>query len=294
MTRLVSHQKKPQKSWEKQYNRRDHTGRNTRLSDRLIGIIPEEIRKTVPDRYEVIGDIVVITLPDHLSSYGGAITDAILSTRPRTRTILRKVTTRSGSHRVAEYIPILGSTTRTRYRESGFIYQVDLASAFFTSRMAGEHQRISAMIRPDETVLIPFAGIGPFVIPVASKGARVIAIEINPDACRLLRENIHLNRCSARVEILRADARTTEKILHSLVDRVIIPAPYGLDGTLPDMSRVVKPGGYIHYYTFQNRDSATAMAGRLHDDGYEVLRYHRCGNVAPSVSRWVYDIRKRG
>lgn len=292
--RPVLHQKKPQQSWEKQRNRRDYTGRNTRLSDRLIGKIPEDIRRTVPDRYEVIGDIVVITLPDHLSSFRDAIAGAILSAHPRTRTILRKVTTRNGSHRIAEYLPIMGSATRTRYREAGFIYQVDLATAFFTSRMAGEHQRISAMVRPDETVLIPFAGVGPFVIPVASKGARVIAIEINPDACRLLRENIHLNRCSTRVEILRADARTTEKILNSLVDRVIIPAPYGLDGTLPNMCRVVKPRGYIHYYTFQNRDSATAIAGQLHDDGYEVLRYHRCGNVAPSVSRWVYDIRKRG
>jgi tRNA (guanine37-N1)-methyltransferase len=54
----------------------------------------------------------------------------------------------------------------------------------------------------------------------------------------------------------------------------------------------IKPGGIIHFTTFKNRNQADALAGEFARKGFEVVERRRCGNVAPSVSRWVFDLVK--
>ena len=263
-----------------------------RLSESLKGVIPDHLLPIVPDRYEVIGDIAVIMLPDPLLAYRTEIAGSIIAHRRNIRTILRRVSKREGEIRVAGYERITGSTTTTICRESGFSYQVDLAHAFFTTRLAGEHQRIAAMVKPGEQIFVPFAGVGPFVIPPAARGAKVIALEINPAACRLLRENLRLNNLTREVAIIRGDARSASILLCCQADRAIIPTPYGLDDAFGPVEQVVKPGGRIHFYTFKNRKQAEGLISTFEESGFTVERFHRCGNVAPSVSRWVYDLKK--
>lgn len=260
------------------------------LSKVLREVIPKSLHHLIPDRFEVIGDIAILSIPDELSQYQTTIAKALISQRRSITTVLRRVSKMGGTCRIAGYQPIIGTKTRTLYKESGFRYRVDLSHAFFTSRLAGERQRISGIIRPGELVLVPFAGVGPFVIPVAARGAQVIAIEINPDACLLLRENIRLNHLEDRVAIIMGDASLACRMLKIMSDRAIIPTPYGLDETLIPLSRMVREGGSIHFYTFDNRDGAQERANILSQSGFNVDRFHRCGNVAPSVSRWVYDL----
>ncbi len=257
----------------------------------LIGVIPETLHSHIPRRFEVIGDIAVVSFPDELIPYQLQIARSIIADRHNVTTVLRRVSKRSNYHRVAHYEPIIGTKTSTTYRESGFVYRVDLSNVFFTTRLAGEHQRISAQIQPGELVLLPFAGVGPFVIPAAAREAKVIAIEKNPHACQLLLENVRLNHCADQVLMIQGDARTTHLMLKIRADRVIIPTPYGLDEIFPLLSRMVKPGGVIHYYTFHNQSGAEELARDFLASGFVVDRLHRCGNVAPSVSRWVFDLR---
>ena len=263
------------------------------LQQHLIGIIPADLISRLPGGYEVIGDIAVITIPEELLPYCTDIAEAIIKIRKNIRTVLRRVSKREGDRRVATYLPIIGFGTRTIHRESGFSYQVDIATSFCTTRLVGERQRITSLIEPGETVLIPFAGVGPFAIPVAARGARIIAIEMNPDACNLLKENAIRNHVESRVTIIRGNAMTTDTMIRCLVDRAIIPTPYCLDEALLPISRMVKPGGWIHYYTFKNRAQAEDLRAGFTSAGYEEIRVHRCGNVAPSVSRWVYDMKTR-
>jgi len=207
--------------------------------------------------------------------------------------VLRKTSKRSDGRRVATYEPIIGTDTSTIHHEFGYRYHVDLTAAFFTTRLSGERQRISSLITPDETVLIPFAGVGPFVIPVAARCSRTVAIELNPDACHLLHKNTRLNRVDNRVGIIRGDAMRADTMIATGFDRAIIPTPYGLDKALALISDLVKPGGWIHFYTFKNKSEAGDLINLYSLSGYEVFRVHRCGNVAPAVSRWVYDLRKK-
>jgi tRNA (guanine37-N1)-methyltransferase len=263
------------------------------LRKRLIGIIPDDLLSRLPGGYEIIGNIAVITIPDVLLPYRNDIAAAVMRDRICLKTVLRRISKCEGDRRVASYEPLIGSGTRTIHREAGFSYLIDLSTSFFTTRLVGERQRITKLIQPEEIVLIPFAGIGPFAIPAASRGARIIAIEMNPDACNLLRDNAIRNHVESRLIIIRGDAMRADIMLTCQVDRIIIPTPYGLDDALFPISRVAKPGGLIHFYTFKNRKQVEDLKVHFTDAGYEVIRVHRCGNVAPSVSRWVYDMKTR-
>ena len=261
------------------------------FSPALQEIIPEPLHRLVPERFEVIGDIAIISIPDELSPYQQAIASSLIAQRHNITTVLKRVSKRSGACRVAEFEPITGTKTRTIYREFRFRYRVDLSHAFFTSRLAGERRRISAMVRPGEIVLVPFAGVGPFAIPAAARGAKVIAVEINPEACHLLKENSRLNRVEDRITVICGDASMAGRMLRIRADRAILPTPYGLEEAFKPLSRIVKAGGIIHYYTFDTHNGAQDRARNFRDCGFLVDRIHRCGNVAPSVSRWVFDLR---
>lgn len=271
--------------------RKGRGGAGRRISDLLAGTVPADLIPLVPDRFEVIGDIAVISIPPELLPYRAEIADSLMKTRRSIRTVLRRISHRDGLHRVALYEPVTGSGTTTRYREFGFVYRVDLAQAFCSTRLAGERRRIAIQIRPGERVFIPYAGYGPFVIPAAAQGAEVVALEINPTACRLLAENLRTNHLEQSVLVIRGDAWKC-RIRPGTTDRAIIPSPYGSDRIPGPAAEAVRPGGWIHLYTLQPAREAEQVREELLNAGYRVARYHRCGNVAPGISRWVYDLQK--
>ena len=52
-----------------------------------------------------------------------------------------------------------------------------------------------------------FAGVGPFAIPAAKKGCKVISNDLNPDSCHWLRCNAQLNKVNDRVTVYELDGR---------------------------------------------------------------------------------------
>ena len=73
-------------------------------------------------------------------------------------------------------------------------------------------------------------------------------------------------------------------------DRVIIPTPYGQDHILDMVSPLIKRGGMIYFYTFKKRLQIGGLIEKFRNMDLDVEYYRRCGNVAPGVSRWVFDL----
>jgi len=182
---------------------------------------------------------------------------------------------------------------KTTRRENGFSYRLDLKSSFFTPRLAHERLRVTCQVQAGESVLVLFAGAGPFVIPSASRGARVVAVEQNPDACRRLVENLLKNRVSERVTVIPGDTFDPALLPDEQFDRAIIPAPYGRDEIFDLAATRVRHKGMLHFYTFKNVKQSRVREQEFEKEGYDVIFWHRCGNVAPAVSRWVFDLRQR-
>jgi tRNA (guanine37-N1)-methyltransferase len=262
------------------------------LKEDLAGIIPDDLLCSLSDRFEVIGDIAILSLQKNLDPYKKTIATTLLARRRNLCTVLNKVTKVTGDGRTARYEILAGETTVTLHREFGSEYRLDVGKTFFSSRLAYERKRVTGQVRPGERVLVPFCGVGPFVIPAAAQGAHVVAIEKNEGAFPWLLENISRNRMDRNITALRGDAFDTPLLVPDDFDRAIIPTPYGMDGILDVIAPRVKSGGMVHFYTFKKRHQIPGLVEDFILRGLFPVFYRSCGNVAPNVSRWVFDLKK--
>ncbi len=260
----------------------------------LAGIIPDEKQRLIRDHFDVIGDIAVVTIPPGLEEYRDEIALAVISLRRNIRTVLAKSSIVEHEERVPAYEFLIGSSTYTEHKEFGYRYRLDLAEVFFTGRLSTERQRVAGLVEPGEGVLVPFCGVGPFVVPAAAKGATVVAIEKNPAALHWLHENLALNRVADRVRVIPADAFSLPDLAGSPFDRVICPTPYGRDEILEILAPLVRDGGMIHFYTFKKEQQISGLLEDFVNRGLPPRFYHRCGYVAPGVGRYVFDLEKSG
>ena len=264
------------------------------LSSRCADHLPSHMSHLVPDHYDVIGDVAIVTLPDLLVPYAEVIGRCIAEERHSIRSVCLRITPIKGTRRTAEYMVIYGrDDTGTVHCEYGCTYHLDVKSAFYNSRLASERHRVACSVRDGERVLVPFAGVGPFVVPAAQRGAQVTAIEINPDACGFLRENIRENGVEDHVTVFEGDAMQLLPSCGGAYDRAIVPTPYGMNTVLDEVIPLVRRGGVIHFYTFAVPEDTDILSAKFRGMGCVVGGMRRCGNVAPGVSRWVFDLRIR-
>jgi len=264
-----------------------------RLKERLAGIVPEEMLAYLSSRFHVIGDIAILSLEPELEGYKELIASALLDQCRNVHTVFNKTTPVEGEKRTSRLELLAGEgSSVTVHREFGYCYHVDVAKVFFNSHLGYERMRVAGQVRVGEEVLALFAGVGPFAIPPAARGARVVALEKNSEACRWLAVNARVNGVEERIAIVNADAFSMASLLKKRFERVIVPTPYGLDWIVDCLPRMVRRGGIVHFYTFKKAQQIEGLKRSYENLGLEVLRCRRCGNVAPFVSRWAFDMQK--
>ncbi|MDD1693218.1 MAG: RsmD family RNA methyltransferase [Methanoregula sp.] len=265
-----------------------------RLKDLLKGTVPEDALARFSGHFDVIGNVAIVSIPPELEEYKKTIAETILSGRRNIYTVLNKVHKVRSEARTASYEILAGDTTMTRYREFGFQYRFDVMKVFFNIHLAYERMRVTDQVEPGEQVLVPFCGVGPFAIPAAARGAHVVAVEQNPDAYTWLQENIALNHVRNTITAIRGDARDTALLPKRRFDRIIIPTPYGMDFILDVLAQFAIREGMIHFYTFKAKNEIPALVDEFAGKGFDLTYQNTCGNVAPGISRWVFDLVKKG
>ena len=264
-----------------------------RLKEKLQGVVPQECQSLLSNRFHVIGNIAILSLAPELESYKNEIGEAVLSSGKSIHTVLNKTSKLQGERRVAGFELLAGvGDTVTTHKEFGFLYRLDVANVFFNSHLGYERMRLAAAVVAGEDVLLPFAGVGPFAVPLAAYGAVVLALEKSREACLYLAENARRNRVEKMIAIINADAFHMAKLLRKDFHRAVIPAPYGADGILEKVLPLVKSGGTLHFYTFKKLHQIEPLKKSYEDLDLEVMHARSCGNVAPGVCRWVFDLAK--
>ena len=239
---------------------------------------------------DIIGNIAIIDLHGREELNAREIAGDILRKRRKIRTVLEKISQVSGSRRVARYRLVSGDSSVTVHREFGIPFWLDPREVFFNPRLASERNRVTRQVSPGESVLVPFSGFGPFVIPAAIRGATVCAIDTNPLAVRWLTENICRHHLGDRVSVVLGDAFDAGIYPDSLFDRAIIPTPYGKDHALDIIAPRVRQGGILHWYTFKKDHEIPSLVAQLPNRSLIPVRIRKCGNVAPGVRRFVADL----
>lgn len=225
------------------------------LTQALQDKLPPDLVASVPQAFDIIGDIVVIDIPPKLKAYRNLIGEAILQNQKNVKTVLAKAGDISGVFRVRDYDLIAGEDkTQTVHREFGCIYHVDIAKAYFSPRLSNEHMRVASLVQAGEVVADLFAGVGPFAVLIGKQcpEAKVYAVDLNPEAVELLKVNVRVNRVDNRVFPICADAREIAKgQLKSVADHVIMNLPETAIDFVDAACNAIKPGGGVaHFYGF--------------------------------------------
>lgn len=244
----------------------------------------------LPKRWERVGDIVLLRIPEDLAPHREEIA-SLYREALGARTVVEDLTSIHGPWRVPEVRWLVGGGTETVHVENGVRFKLDVAYVMFSSGNNAERMRLARAVRPGEVVVDLFAGIGYFSIPIAvhARAARIVACEVNRTAFDYLQENIRLNRAGT-VEPHFGDCRGTAP--EGIADRVILghfEAEKYLDTALKTAKdRAVLHAHGLHRSLEARRESPALADGPLARNlvtaadrhGFEVLR------MTPRFLKW--------
>jgi tRNA (guanine37-N1)-methyltransferase len=172
-----------------------HTKGPKSLKDYLKNKIDPEIIEEIKKSFDIIGEIVILEIPDEFDEYKYIIGEAALKFTKR-KAVYRKTSKIKGIIRTRELEHLAGEDNSvTIHREFGSRFKLDVKKVYFSPRLATERRRISKQVENNELIVDMFAGIGPFSISIAKEHeVKLFAVDINPDAYKYLKENIKLNK----------------------------------------------------------------------------------------------------
>jgi tRNA (guanine37-N1)-methyltransferase len=258
---------------------------------------------SLPRSFDVVGDITVLQLDSDLATYEVSIAEAIMEVHPNVRAVFAKSGEVSGTGRIRPLRYIAGENrTQTIHKEHGCLFNVDLSKVFFSPRLSTEHQRVAQLVDDGERVVDMFAGVGPFSVLIAKRvgDVGVEAIDANPQAIELVRENARANKVESKVHAHLGDARDIirENFTH-VASRVIMNHPSASKDFIKAACDALRPtGGVIHYYTFAGSNWETDSRNEI-EHGVEasgcvaerVFGIHRVREVAPTKWQVAVDLR---
>jgi tRNA (guanine37-N1)-methyltransferase len=192
----------------------------------------------VPSAFEQVGHIAHVNLRAEHLPYKRLIGQVLLEKNsPRLRSVVNKVESLSRDGTAADQrtasdekawrfrvfpMEVLAgeSNLLTSVRENGARFELDYREVYWNSRLETEHKRIVEQLGPSAVVADAFAGIGPFAVPAALRGASVYANDLNPASHQFLVRNVEINKVGARVRTYNLDGR-------AFVLALLAPAPTG-------------------------------------------------------------------
>ncbi|MFC7007778.1 class I SAM-dependent methyltransferase [Halalkalicoccus salilacus] len=216
--------------------------------------------------YERLGGIVILDEDD--PARAEEIAEAVMASALPAKTVLNRASKIRGDLRVREWDVLAGDGTETVHREYGFEYALDLAAVYFSPRLATERHRVVERVHEGERVFDMFAGVGPFVIPAAGRGAEAVGVDLNERAIEYLRENARRNGVADRVNAIHGDVRDVvagssdrhgsdadpDRGYEDWADRLVMNLPHSADEFLDAAVTLAGEACTIHYYDIQHED----------------------------------------
>jgi tRNA (guanine37-N1)-methyltransferase len=214
-------------------------------------LTPAEILGYEPS-LERLGDIVIVDEDD--GERAREIAEAVMASDVPCETVLNRASPIEGELRVRRWDVLAGNGTETVHREYGHEFLLDVAEVYFSPRLATERHRVVEQVAPDETVVDMFAGVGPYAVPMAARGADAIACDLNERAVEYLRENAERNGVADRVTAIAGDVRGIADDYAGAADRLVMNLPHSADEFLDTAVRLAGDDCVLHYYDIQHED----------------------------------------
>ncbi len=202
--------------------------------------------------YERLGDIVILHEED--AALADRIADAVMASDLKAKTVINRASPIQGTQRVRDWDLLRGDETETVHREYGCEFLLDVTEVYFSPRLATERHRVVQQVDEGEQVVDMFAGVGPFAVPIAKRGATVVAVDINEAAVEYLEENARRNGVTERLTPITGDVRDVADDYEDWADRIVMNLPHSADEFLDTAFRLAGDDCVLHYYDIQQED----------------------------------------
>lgn len=271
-----------------------------RLKVALQGVLTDAERQWLVGSFDVVGDIAIIIIPEELRVKKSQIAQAILAGNKKIKVVVEKAGFYGGEFRTIPLRFLAGENRReTELREFGIRMRLNPETVYYSIRSSNERRRIASLVAPGEEVLVLFSGVAPYPLIISrfSQARTIVGIEKNPEAHGYALENLRLNKKLDNIALHLGDAATFLPSLTRSFDRVVMPLPTMAEKFLPAALRVLKSGGYLHFYDLKHPDSFAcsvakiAAAASAAQRRLESVAICRCGHCAPRIYRICLDAR---
>jgi len=289
------------------------------LTEHLKGKIKEEEIEDLKTSFDIIGDVVILEIPENLQEHKDTIGEAALKFTKR-KAIFMKKSPIEGKIRTRQLEHIAGeNNSQTIHKEHGIRLKLDVKKVYFSPRLATERKRVAEQVKDREVILDMFAGIGPFPIIIAKdKNTNIYAVDINEEAIKDRKENNNRKKIKGKItpilgdinDISKEDQRfynsskmDKEKLVNKeklaseslKFDRIIMNLP-GTGKNFLDLAiSLINNNGIIHYYEFS--DSYESGIERIkkiakkYNKEIEVLNTRKVKSSSPREWHIVIDVK---
>ena len=233
------------------------------LKKTLEAILTSKESDELISAFDQVGNIIIVRIPDSLLSKKKLIGETLLEQVKSAKSVFYQSSSVEGEFRTRDLEILAGDDkTETEYRESGCRFVVDVKKVFFSPRLSSERIRIAELVNDGEVVVNMFGGIGMFsIIAAKKKKCTVYNIDINPDAAKLCKKNIALNKLAGNVITIHGDAlKVIKNQLENKSDRTLMLLPEKSDEFLNSAVLTTKSNGVIHYYSHIHADKKSDAA----------------------------------
>ena len=254
----------------------------------IISLASGVPKNKIPGSYQSIGNIMLLkfqSLQGVTEKEKASVADAVLKVFSNVDTVCGTSGV-EGEMRVPKVYIILSRmekpTLETVHKEHGIQYKLDVSKVMFSKGNLNERQRLIGMIRPGETVVDMFAGIGYFTLGIAksSKAAKVVAIEKNRAAFHYLKENLRLNKIDG-VKTRCGDCRKIR--LQEKADRIVMGYFPGTEKFLKYAFSLLKESGVIHYHNLYHETDLWKKPLKEVEDAARKSRYKIAGIMGRNI-----------
>jgi len=254
--------------------------------------------EALPHGYQIVGRILLMKLKPRLLKHKKTIGETILEFFPYVHTVclIKEI---SNIERRPKIEVIAGcKNTQTVHKEHGCQFLLDVSKVMWSQGNKEERMRLVKLVKPNETVVDMFAGIGYFSIFIAkySKPRKIYTIDINPEAIEYLRKNAWLNGVENKIEVLQGDCREFAKLLGSTADRIIMGYLFKTEKFLPYALKIAKKNAFIHFHRTVKQEEIEKIKEKIIKIGeknkckIKILKIVKVKSYAPKIWHVVFDL----
>jgi len=254
--------------------------------------------------YSIFGNIAIVNFPDDFKlNEKKKFAEKILKQNSSIKTVVEKSSRFKGRLRKMKTKHLAGVRSKeVLYKENACVFRFNLDETYFSSRLSNERKEIASKIKKNDSVLVMFAGVGPYSIVIAKNSScrKVISNEINRKANKYAKLNIELNNLKKKVELFPGDIKRLvrqRKFGKEKFDVIVMPRPNLKESFLKEALTLSKPGTRVYYYGFGKADETGKIAEDLKSEArkfrkkIKILNVKTAGEIAPYKVRVRIDFK---